>query len=265
MNIDEFLIRRAILGNNLLWRCVFTDELVVTPEYDLVYTFGVDAKFMSSAQRINIKPENLENELTKIESFYKTRNKPSVIQLDPVSSPQNLKEILIDRGYSEEKKEEEIWWGIDLNQPYNSYKITNDLVIKACETRELYEDHIKAAMKGYENFKFWASLISKSFRKSVDGVNVFHWVAYLGTEPVACASLGMYFDIAFLINVTVVPEHRKKGIHTSLMTYRLNEARRLGAKYAFYQTDFDNEASIATGRKVGFEEIFRRYIYFKQV
>jgi ribosomal protein S18 acetylase RimI-like enzyme len=67
-----------------------------------------------------------------------------------------------------------------------------------------------------------------------------------------------------LINTAVIPEARRKGIHTALMMQRLVDAKKFGAKVAFYQTDFDNEASIGTGKKIGFEEGFRRRLFVKE-
>lgn len=255
-------IQEAIHGNNLLWRCVFTDELVTSPLYDLTYTFGVDSKFMSSAQRLNLDSETeLKKELEKIEAHYAIRNKPSSIYLDPATEPKNLKQKLIDRGYKEEKSEEEVWWGFNLSKKINT-KTAPGLKIVECTTRKLFEDHLQAAMKGYKHFKFWASLMSKLFRHSLDGVDVIHYVGYIESEPVACSSLGIYQNYAYLINTAVVPEHRRKGIHTSLMTHRLNVAKQRNCTLAFYQTDFDNEASIGTGKKVGFTEAFRRNLYY---
>lgn len=261
--MDDFLIRKAIHGNNLLWRCTFTDEMVSTPFYDLTYTFGVDAKFMSSAQRLSIPTNKLNSELDLIEKFYFQRNKPVSIQIDPATSPSNLETILKERGYKEFQKEEEVWWYYDLIHESPKLDIIRGLEIIECKKREHFEDHLKAAMKGYEDFKFWASLLSKSFRKPIDGINVVHYVGYMDNQPVACASLGTYFEIAFFINVAVIPEYRKRGIHTSMMLRRIKDSLELGAQVAYYQTDFDNLASIATGKKVGFKEAFRRRVLFK--
>lgn len=265
MLTDKSQIRKTILGNNLLWRCTFTDELVVTPEYDLTYTFGVDARFMSSCQRINISEDNLGKEISQIEHFYKSRNKPPSFYLEPSTNPSTLETVLVERGYYELKAEEEVWWNLDLNNRFPDYNSVNGLIVAECRNRSQFEDHLKAAVEGYKDFKFWASLLSKSYRKPLDGVDVYHYVAYLDNIPVSCSTLGIYFDTAYLINTCVIPNYRRRGIHTAMMLKRIDEAKKLGAKIAFYQTDYDNEASIATGKKVGFQEAFRRRIFTKDL
>lgn len=219
---------------------------------------------MSSAQRLAIPDDHLSQELDLIEDFYRQRHKPATIQLDPATLPHDLEQELVRRGYKEFKKEEEVWWDLDLTQAIQ-LPPTKGLEIVECRKREHFEDHLEAAMKGYKDFKFWASLLSKSYRRPGDGINVVHYVGYMDNQPVSCASLGTYFDIALFINVAVVPEYRKKGIHTSLMLRRIKDGLELGAKLAYYQTDFDNLASIATGKKVGFKEAFRRRVYYKDL
>lgn len=261
--MDKHLIRQAILGNNLLWRCAFTDELVILPEYDLTYTFGVDQHFMSSCQRINVPAENVSQVITQVESFYRQRRKPVSFYLDPSTQPADFVQTLVQYGYQEYQAEEEIWWSFDLKNSIPNFPAVSGLKIVECRQRQQFEDHLHAAMAGYQDFKFWASLLSKSFRKSLDGVDVIHYVAYKDNLPVSCSTLGIYLDIAFLINTAVVPAYRRQGIHTQMMLRRLQDAQSLGAKIAFYQTDFDNDASIATGRKVGFSEAFRRRLFTK--
>ncbi len=264
-NLDLSSIRKAIHGNNLLWSCTFFDKLIITPNYELTYSGFTDTKFMSSAQILNIPSQELETEIRNIEKYYTSKSKPVCIYLDPSTTPLIIEKILLDQGYQEDKSQEEVWWGVELNSVGSEIVPNPDLVIKECISKELFDDHLEAALKGYGDFDAWAEQLKKNFGKSKPDVKILHYTGYINDEPVSCSSLGVYDDQAYLINTAVVPEHRKKGIHTSMMLQRIEDSKKLGAKIAFYQTDFDNEASIATGRRVGFAEAFRRKLFYKDI
>lgn len=265
MTIDNQTIHTAIHGNNLLWSCAFIDELVITPHYDLTYSSFTSTKFMSSAQKINIPDSAIENKIADVETFYTSKSKPISIYLDPAAQPNNLESILLAKGYQEDKSQEEVWWAINLDKFTTSLLANPDVTIVECTSRELFDDHIIAALRGYTDFQTWADQLSKNFGKTRPEVRIIHYVGYIDKQPVTCSTLGIYQEQGYLINTAVVPEHRKKGIHTTMMLRRIQDCQRFGVKLGFYQTDYDNEASIATGHKVGFTESFRRKLYFKDV
>lgn len=261
--MDNSLIRKAIYANSFLWKGTFIYELVVLPEYLLWYTKQLDTLFMSSAQGLS-SFDALKANLSGIEDFFKSKNKPTSIYLDPLTDTPETVEFLTQQGYNEAPDNAEVWWGIDLEE-FDPEKIdtTPGLDIKPCLDRKTFDDHLQAALLGYSDFESWAVQLSEHFQNKVDGVEISHFVGYMDGKPAACSTVGHYFDFSILINTAVVPEFRRKGIHTSMMLQRLKEAKARGSKYAFYQTETDNEASIATGRKLGFTERFRRKLFTK--
>jgi GNAT superfamily N-acetyltransferase len=262
VKINSSLGRQAISANNLLWSCTFFDELEIRQFGELTYTKYTSLKFPSSAQNLNIK--NIDEDIKDTQTFYARREKPVSFYLDPFTNPANLSEELVKREFQEDHSEEEIWWGIGLNQ-FTNFPQTPGLTINICDTKEKFDDHIKVTLQAYEHFDDWANKLLENFGKNKPGLKVIHYVGYMNNIPVACSTLGIYQKLGILINTAVIPQYRRKGIHTSLMQQRLKDSKQQGAEIAFYQTDYNNEASIATGQKLGFTESFRRKLFYKNL
>lgn len=261
--MNKTLIRKAVFANSLLWKGSFLDELVFTPDFLIWFTENLDTLFMSSAQELTINAEFEEN-IKVMEAYLSARGKQTSIYVDS-NSDTTLVSHLLEHGYQEDTESEEVWWVLDLDKfDPSEVKLTEGLSIKKCTDVEIFGDHIQAALLGYGDFEDWAIQLKKNFQKQIDGIEINHYVGYMNDKPASCSTVGHYFDISILINTAVVPEFRRRGIHTSMMATRLIEAKEKGSKYAFYQTEPTNEASISTGQKLGFVEGFRRKLYVKK-
>jgi ribosomal-protein-alanine N-acetyltransferase len=67
---------------------------------------------------------------------------------------------------------------------------------------------------------------------------------------------------AQLLNLSVVPDARRKGLGRELLSQFLDDARRLGAEQVFLEVRESNAAAIALYQRAGFDAVARRESYY---
>ncbi len=84
------------------------------------------------------------------------------------------------------------------------------------------------------------------------------WLALAGERPVGIAKLSLVGDReACLLTLRVAPRWRRRGVARALLAFRLERARRLGARVARLDTADDNVAVHRLMRRFGFRRVDR--------
>lgn len=98
----------------------------------------------------------------------------------------------------------------------------------------------------------------------VDSLKAGHsmWVCRAGGEMVGYAVMMMVLDEAQLLNITVLPEHRRRGLGSELLTYLFDVARRYGGVRMLLEVRPGNASGLALYRRFLFSEIGRRRAYY---
>lgn len=249
MKLSNNIIRKAIRTENLYLKCVFKKEIIFKDEYDLG----------SRVERIKISENRVEKEILKLEEHFKNLGKPACFSLDPSTEPENLEQTLLSRGYKENTEVTEVWWGLDLVNFKTEVKKNSKLKIELVESKEKALETLRGT-----DLEWWTKLFPNSIENPVEGIEVLNYIGCIDSTPVAVASMGIHEDISIFKGTEVIEKFQKQGIHTTLMLKRIQDAIKKGCKIGIYQTDLNNTASIATGKKFGFEELFRRRKYCKE-
>lgn len=103
------------------------------------------------------------------------------------------------------------------------------------------------------------ALIREDFRW---GSNRYRGVEIDG-ELVAYAIYGFEGDAFHLLNIAVVPQHRRAGLGKLLFEEFLKEAQRLGAADVWLEVAVDNDAALELYRAYGFEQVRVRRRYYQ--
>lgn len=264
--ISRLEISKVLRVNDLLWRCLFYDELITTPYYSLCFSSSYDLKFMNCALNFNLVENNIiADDLEYIEKFFAQRKRSSNIFLTNFDlENQNLMSLLEEYGYKLDNDEETTVRGLEISN-FIEQPITDGLDIVEVRTEDQLANYLMCSISGYSTFDYTplASSISKLYFMHLDGITQLHFVGYMDNKPVASASVGVCCGIAVLVNASVVPEYRKRGINISMMQKRIIEAEKIGANRFYYITEPDNIGSIKSGNKLGFTEVFRQIMYSK--
>jgi GNAT superfamily N-acetyltransferase len=127
------------------------------------------------------------------------------------------------------------------------------------EIRDVTPDELRAAIpilaRAYGLPEDLTQLFADAYAQNQDKVRARSYLAYLAGEPVSWAFLVYIPDrpIALLGGAGTLPEHRGKGIYTSLVARRLADARADGIEAAVLQAVQSTSAPIC--RKLGFRDI----------
>lgn len=104
-----------------------------------------------------------------------------------------------------------------------------------------------------------AALIREDYRW---GSNRYRGIEING-ELVAYAIYGFEGDAFHLLNIAVLPAHRRAGLGRLLFDEFLAEAQRLGAADVWLEVAVDNEAARAMYESYGFEQVRMRPRYYQ--
>ena len=80
---------------------------------------------------------------------------------------------------------------------------------------------------------------------------------------VGYAVYGFDGDAFSLLNLAVVPDHRKRGLARALMEDFLDDARELSVDAAWLEVAVTNDAAIALYRRFGFDDVRVRPRYYQ--
>jgi ribosomal protein S18 acetylase RimI-like enzyme len=202
--------------------------------------------------------------------FFHSKQRNLAFYLDPTTASKRLLTELESASY---EIEPEIWLGIDraLNEPGAPGAVLIEAV-----TQDSLPDFLRVFSQafggpatekdGYGDIPpaYLAALEdSYSGTQTLPGVTQRHFVAYVESIPIACASV--HYDETFggLYNVGTIPSHRGKGIGTALSLHALNHAITAGVRRVFLQTQ-PNGSVQRLYEKLGCAKLFEAAIAYKQ-
>jgi ribosomal-protein-alanine N-acetyltransferase len=85
-----------------------------------------------------------------------------------------------------------------------------------------------------------------------------------GGQPAAMAVLRVQHEQADIITIAVRPPFRRQGLARALMLQSIENARALGATTLFLDVESDNAAALSLYHALGFTQVSRRKLYYRQ-
>jgi hypothetical protein len=126
---------------------------------------------------------------------------------------QELSKFIESKGYLKIERENCAMWGRSIDDTSSGEPTADQVEFRTIHGYDNFQDYLTTATIGWNDvldYSVHAASLSKLFQHPHDGVKVFHMVGYIDITPVCTATLGIYFDIAHLINLSVVPVWRKR-------------------------------------------------------
>lgn len=262
--VDNHTLRKIIHSYALIFRKHFLDEMVQHPNYSLLYTLDDESAFFNSAININLTLSNLEEELDYIERYFKLRRKKPCICIEESTRPVDLEIVLKRRGYEYVPKENCVMWVKALKD--KSISTNKEVEFKIVEDYETFQDYLFIASKGWKDqfdYSKYASSLSKQYSKSFDGVTTFHILGYMNSKPICSSTLGFYFDMAHLINISVFEKYRRKGIASAMINYASELSQKNDIKNIYIDIDEKDIPGTKLLEKNGFTKIIQQKMYIK--
>ena len=214
----------------------------------------VDSAFLNVVGLADLEEQNCKEVIDSIIKIYGKENKVFGWLVGPTSRPKNISGLLIDRGFKKVQELstsgmilEDLGVNISTNDEYEIRKVDeeefdrNISLITTSFGMGLTEDVARVVMAMYKS----------------QGRNSYLYLAYdRGNEkPVAFAAsiMDKINDLVILLGAGTLPEYRGKGIYSSLVARRLEDAKSAGVHAAIIQAVKHTSAPICA--KLGFSTV----------
>ena len=146
-----------------------------------------------------------------------------------------------------------------LNNERREWKINEKIITKRAISLSGIEDFSivqgKAFCETEEEFNEWYLWMRERNIKNLEDSNQNFYVAYENDNPVSVMLCIYHKNIAGIYAVATLPEHRKKGISTTLMQRVVDDAICNNMKTIILQTSTESYAH-SFYRNLGFEDVF---------
>lgn len=214
---------------------------------------------------ITVESGHLDQEFDRIESYFRLRQKHPAVALESGTPSELLAKVLEKRGYRRQPDEDCAMWEHSLEQPWESLQSAQDVEFRVVHGYDDFQDYLNAAMTGwgdiFQDYAKHASSLSKLYQHPHDGVKVFHIVGYVEGMPVCTSTLGIYFDRAHLINISVVPSSRRHGIASQMLSFAAQTAVSGKARALYVCIDRKDDPGTRLLEKNGFQTVVTQLVY----
>lgn len=188
-------------------------------ESPLTQTFG-----------LGVFEEITENDLEKLEIFFKKHDAPVFHEVSPMANA-SLLELLCKRNYKPVELTSVLYLSLverSFSDAPRNENLTTRIIKKGEESlwAQTSANGWSTEMEGLAEFMLEFGTIGASS----DGA--FPFLAEIDDKPVSTGSLYVYNDVAILAGASTVPEARRKGAQNALLNARLKFAVEKGCKLA---------------------------------
>jgi GNAT superfamily N-acetyltransferase len=200
-----------------------------------------------------------ESQLNEIIRFYRPTGIPRIfLQLSPKVVTDELSGLLNKQGFQYYNN-----WTKLYREIYPIPRAKSSLRIEQIGTdrADLFARIIIASFE-------WPEMVKPMVSLPVGRKGWKHYLAYHGSEPVACAACFIKDKFASLAFAATLPDYRGLGAQSALIARRFQDAAETGCKWMVVETAEDKPerpvASYRNLKRVGFELAYFRpnYIYY---
>lgn len=220
---------------------------------------GADGSFLSHVLGLGVGCEVSDDDLDRIEEFYRSRNSPAELDLSPFADP-TLGGRLFDRGFRHDHFE-------------------NVLIreMKDCKVGEELPDGLKIVVPPEDFEEEYGKLLVTAFEIPEDMQEMGQFVGQIAfmthgaisllgmwnEKPVACATINYHNGVAAFAGAATLPEYRGRGIQLAFLNYRLQMAKEQGCDLAMSVTEVAS-TSQRNAERCGFRPVYTRTVLVKE-
>lgn len=259
MNINHEFIKETVRAHYILQLGTHISELTDVSGIRFCYTCHFTNYWCNHAYGIEIEPSQVDELISKVESYASKKDREPCIYVSPATKPSNLGGLLEARGY--EKAETEAWMFYDFSQHAKPYVRPAEITILDVQTDadfELYADIRRGALP-YSEVEFQIQACLDGFKYQAPMVNVTYLVASYNGEPAGIVSLLRLGEYAELYTGATIDRYQKKGVIRALFYEAKSILTKNGVKNIFFQTIVPE--SEAAFKKLGYSTLYIRECY----
>lgn len=180
---------------------------------------------------------------------------PNAWFIGPRSTPDNLRDLLIESGFKQDEDQEGPGMALNLNEIKPELDIPVRLIIKQVNNLNDFETWVDIANrvlmgKGALNDCIYAKVNNEPTLKL--------YLAFWDDKPVATSMYALKDNIADVDIIATLPEYRNRGIATAITLTTLHDLKKIGAQIAILRASQMGESIY---RKIGFKEYCRYQLF----
>jgi GNAT superfamily N-acetyltransferase len=229
------------------------NEILDTPKVKYILNDSSNSRIFKAS----LSNEEADLWIDKVMTMLIERNLSALWYITPLSRPELLESLLEERGFRYQKD----WISMAITaDDIRSFELPQGLIIKEA--------------LGDEELKTWSAVLVKSFEIREDISDAYgryftdigigdrlkrrYYIGYLGSEPVATASLFNGSEAAGIYYVGTLRQYRNNGIGMAMTGRLLQEAGRLGHSVVTLNA---SQSGYPLYNKMGFKEYYKTKIY----
>jgi ribosomal protein S18 acetylase RimI-like enzyme len=251
----------AIEENGLALSRVFGRSPLVDLHEDnglIWFETGVPYATFNGVVRTRLSPDQASNQVGRLVEYFRLRSLPMHWMVSASSRPANLEDLLEGQGLCLASRQTAM--AADLGAIDDEQPKLPGLEIRAVEDEAGLEAWHQVFVGGFELPGFVAQAFANLYRWCLaQPLPLYHYVAWLGNEAVACSTLFLAGGVAGLHNVVTLPQARRRGIGTAITLAPLLRARDMGYRVAVLSS---SQRGYDLYHRLGFEEYFQESTYF---
>ncbi len=238
-------------------------EAFVTPVAGGVATYAGPGSPMNKVAGLGFEGAPDPRELEALEAAFAQRGVPVVVELCSVGDPA-VGALLTRRGYTLEGFEDV--HGLEVSAPASPAS-SGAIEVRASEadTLETWLDIVVRAfaepdgqgVASHESFP--RETLERALQDMAAVVGFQRFLAHLDGRPAGGASLRLAEGVAQLCGAATLPEHRRRGVQTELLTRRLALAAQAGCDVAVLTTQPGSKSAQNANRR-GFGLLYTRAV-----
>ena len=254
-------IKQLELQEATYWSDYFhnaTERLKKTPG---LHTGMIDGTYCCSAPAEDVLVFNrvlcagLTNVITSkylqsLKAHYKSvGSKRFMVQVAPTASPEDFSEILKNEGFTHLNN-----WAKSLREIGKPVALSESKVTVEHLAPNQIEDFNNVVLEAFD----WGNGLNEMFTLTYGKKGWFHYLAKENEKPVGIATMFTKNKFASLAIAGTIPDARGKGVQTALIRARLNDAIKVGCRYAVVETAEDKPDNPVTSYKNMMRQGFQR-------
>ncbi|TCP21483.1 acetyltransferase (GNAT) family protein [Scopulibacillus darangshiensis] len=208
---------------------------------------------------LGISEENEEN-IDPILDFYQEKDIPARFEITPAHASLELLQSLSKKGYFQCGFHNTLCGSLS-----NNYISTTE-PDRSISVRELKQDEYAIFgdiyTKGFDMPSFLKEHVAQNNQVLHNNKNWTFYIASYKREPAGIGVLFEYNDVGTLAASATLPEFRNKGVHSALISKRLEKARQLNCTLIVGQAKYGS-ASHRNMERVGMKIAYTKVIWVK--
>jgi hypothetical protein len=233
------------------------EQVCVSSEVILTTAPEAPLREANHAAMLRTTPDRADDLIERIIKHYQERGLEPCVVISPNCEPGDLAQRLETHGFAQEGDTE--YWLTAKDTSYGErVPVPDDVTIREIGSEQV-PDFCRVMAAAFEMPEDVIPILNRSFGHINSLPGVHNYLAYMGGEPIGCASLFSYLGYGVLGSMGVLPSVRHSGAMWALGERGYQDWKKDGNKVMAFQTMLPWLDQLL--RAIGGERIFARTYY----